>query len=124
MSGLAVPKRLRGVKGVAHERAPRQERETAKRLGGLTIKGSGSGDTKGDLRVKRVIRVEAKCTTQKSFSVTRDMVDKIENAGLAAGELPAIEIEFLDPKGRVMQRVAVVPWWALDLLADTRREDK
>lgn len=121
---LALPKRLRGIKGASHARAPKQEREAAKRLGGTLIKGSGSGDTKGDLRVKGILRLETKCTQRGSFSVTREMVRKIEDAALSSGELPAIEIEFLDAKGKVVQRVAVLPSISLDMLVAARREEQ
>lgn len=81
--------------------APRQEKRLAGVLGGRVTNGSGNQAEKGDVRVKGVIRLEAKCTRRKSFSVTREMVDKIEDAaaGCASEELPVIHVEFLTPSG-------------------------
>jgi Holliday junction resolvase len=75
---------------------------------------------KGDVRKKRVLRLECKCTKNKSFSVTREMVEKIENAALGAGEVPAILIEFLGPDGKPLHEVAVVPRYVLDSLASSK----
>src|SRR5262245_59177471 len=66
----------------SHLRSRRQEKELAKRVSGHRISGSGSGHTKGDVRRKRVVRIEAKTTKYRSFGVTLDMVEKIENAAL------------------------------------------
>jgi hypothetical protein len=112
---LPTPKRLqRGA--AAHNRAPFQEREIAKRVGGKVTKASGAQMEKGDARVKGVVRIEAKSTSNKSFSVTREIIDKIEAAALGAGEVPYLEIELLGPDGRPTHRVAVMPTWALDMM--------
>jgi Holliday junction resolvase len=87
----------------------------AKRVGGKTVRGSGSGNEKGDVRVHRVCRIEAKTTNKKSFSVTREMLDKIETAAVCYGELPALIVEFND-EGRKVGEVAVVPTWVLDVI--------
>lgn len=123
MSGLRTPKRLRGVKKAAHNRAPKQEKEAAARLGGKVVKGSGCGFEKGDVRVSGVMRLEAKCTENKSFSVTRDMVRKIEEAALNCGEIPAMEIEFLPIEGHPRSRVALVPVYVLEMLVGSYGED-
>lgn len=115
---LRTPKRSKGVKTPSHNRAPKQEKSLAGRLGGNTVKGSGCGFEKGDVRIKGVARIEAKCTKNKSFSVTREMVEKIENAALNSGELPAMVIEFLDEHGNPTHELAVVPTYVLDILAD------
>lgn len=114
---LRPRKRDRGVKTDSHFRAPRQEKQLAQRLGARTVKGSGVGAEKGDVRLKGVLRIEAKCTKNKSFSVTREMVEKIENAALGAGEVPAIVIEFLDEKGNPVHELAVVPTYVLEMVA-------
>lgn len=108
-----MPKRLQGVKKKAHSRSPKQEKEIAKNLGGKRVKGSGCGFEKGDVRIKNKVLVEAKCTEKKSFSVTREMVEKIEDAALGQGELPVIAIEFL---GDIPKKVCVVPEWVLNEL--------
>lgn len=114
---LRLPKRLKPV-SPAHRRAPFQEKEVAKRIGGRTTKASGASYEKGDARRKGFVRVECKCTSNKSFSITREMIEKIENAALGSGEIPVIEIELLGPDGRPQHKVAVVPSWALESLHD------
>lgn len=82
--------------------------------------GSGSGAEKGDVKkYNGVFRVEAKTTTKASFRLTKEMVDKITDAALPHGELPAIIVEFIDQRGRPLREVAVVPTEVLDaVLAD------
>jgi len=93
-------------------RAKEQEREVAKRL----VPRSGAGDVKGDVRVRNVIRIECKTTKNASFSVTLDMVRKIEDAAVAAGEMPAIIVEFNDGNGNKLHELAVVPVYAINEL--------
>lgn len=100
----------------SHRRAPKQEKELGKRFKGRLVPGSGSGHQKGDVRVPKVARIEAKTTKNKSFSVTREMIDKVTNAGIAHGELPAMVVEFLDADGHPESEVAVIPMWALEML--------
>lgn len=115
MSDLRLPKRLKGQHPSVH-RSRKQERSTAKRVGGNVTKASGAGDfEKGDVRVKRVSRIECKTTKAKSFSVTLDMIEKIEAAALQAGEVPVMEIE-IDNTARKPVSVIVMPSWALDML--------
>jgi hypothetical protein len=109
---LRIPKALKTFQTPSHARAPRQEKELAQRLGGKRVNGSGCGFEKGDVRVKGVLRVEAKTTKNKSFSVTTEMFSKIDAAAAGAGEIPAMVIE-LDG-GRC--QLAVVPVWALELI--------
>lgn len=117
MTNLKIPKRLQGVKKAAHARSPKQENEIAKHLGGKRVKGSGSGFDKGDVRVKGIALIEAKCTEKNSFSVTRDMVEKLENAAASQGELPVLTVEFLgDDRGRGRKELVVMPKWALEML--------
>jgi len=115
---LRIPKGQRQSK--SHARAPRQEKQAAHRLGADLVRRSGAGAVKGDVRKKWVLRLECKTTMAKSFSVTRDMVEKIENAALGAGEVPAILIEFLGPEGKPQAEVAVVPRYVLDSLASSK----
>lgn len=102
--------------GVSHRHAPKMEREMAARLGGRTVRGSGSGKEKGDVRVKGLLRVEAKCTKRDSFSITGPMLDKIEAAAVGAGEIPAVVVEFVDEAGKPVRSVAVMPMWAFEEL--------
>lgn len=101
---------------VAQRRSEKQEMECADRLGGTLVSGSGSGQVRGDVRVTGILRLENKCTAKKSFSITREMVEKIENAALMSGEVPAIQVEFLDEAGRVLHRLCVVPDYVLDTI--------
>jgi hypothetical protein len=111
---LKLPKSKQN--GVAYSRAPKQERSRAKELGGKRVIGSGSLDEKGDIRLKGIARLELKNTTKKSFSITQKMVEKIESAAISSGEIPAIEVEFIDENGKLLNRVAVMPSYALDML--------
>lgn len=101
----------------SHKRAKVQEKEVAQRLGGKLVARSGAGDEKGDCRLKSVARIECKTTSNKSFSVTREMIDKIETAAAMTGEMPVIVIEFND-NGKKVAEVAVTPTWVLDTLRE------
>lgn len=105
----------------SHRRSPKQEKEIAKKLGGSRIPGSGNGHQKGDVRVKGIIRIEAKTTKHKSFAITRDMVSKVEDASMVNGELPVIIVEFLDEQGRSEMEVVVMPRYALDSLVESQQ---
>lgn len=107
---VRIPKRLR--QSVAYHRSPKQELQLAERTGGKTTPASGSRDVKGDVRIKGIARIEAKTTSNKSFSVTREMIEKLEQHALQAGEVPAIVIEFLE-NGKPVAEVAVIPTYAL-----------
>ena len=120
---VIVPKRLGGgsMTSASHRRSREQEKEAAARLGGRITKASGAGAfEKGDVRVKGLLRVEAKTTKHKSFSVTGEMLDKIEQQAVMAGEFPAMEIEI---EGGA-RRVYVVPTWVLDDLIRTVQQGK
>jgi hypothetical protein len=112
---LALPKRMQHGAN-AHNRAPVMEKEIAKRVGGKVTKASGAQGEKGDARVRGLVRIEAKATSNKSFSVTREMIEKIEAAALGSGEVPYIEIELLGPNGKPLHRVAVMPTWGIDMM--------
>lgn len=104
---------------VSHARAKKQEKELAKRGRGKITPGSGNQSQKGDIqKYNGVFRVEAKTTKNKSFSVTRDMVEKIEHAALTRDELPAIVVEFIDERGKPISEVAVLPTYVLDTIRD------
>ena len=108
-----------GKQSAAHRRAPHQERELAKRSGGKLTPASGSKTQKGDVsKAYGILRIEAKTTSKKSFSVTREMVRKIEDASLPNGEVPAIVVEFIDENGKPLMEVAVVPTYILPMLED------
>ncbi len=98
---------------LSHKRSGLQEREIAKNLGAKLVPRSGAGKQKGDVRDKGFLRIEAKTTLKKSFSVTRDMYEKIETAAMSHDEVPVIVIEFLDEQGNPESELAVMPTWAI-----------
>lgn len=100
--------------GVSHRRSKAQERDLAKRLDAKTTLASGSKAEKGDVRKHGVIRIEAKTTKNKSFSLTREMVSKIEDAALPCNEIPAIVVEFIDEEGNPVMEVAILPTYVLE----------
>ena len=117
------------VKGrsLSHFRARKQEKEIAahmaKRIWGTTsrpnpkrlmVPGSGAGATKGDVRAPNLVRIECKTTKNKSFSVTLEMIEKIETAAINSGEVPIIVVEFNDGRGRKIKDVAVMPTYMMD----------
>src|SRR5207253_2346748 len=116
----------------AYRRSPKQEKDLSKRLTATVMSGSGAGRAKGhamargkphkgDLQIKGIARIEAKTTQAKSFSITREMIDKITDAAVYSDELPAIVVEFLNSLGKPEAEVAVIPMWALKALLDNAR---
>lgn len=99
----------------SHKRAKKQEKEIATRIGGKLVPRSGAGDTKGDCRIRGILRIEAKTTKHKSFSITQEMLDKIEEAATETGEMPVIVVEF-NEGGRKVREIAVCPTYVLDAL--------
>jgi hypothetical protein len=102
----------------SHRRSKKQEKQLAVRFSAKQTAASGAKDIKGDLRIKGVVRIEAKTTKNKSFSVTEDMINKIEMAAVTAAEVPIIVVEFHDGFGKVLREVAVMPMYALQTLLD------
>ena len=100
----------------SHIRAKKQEREIAKRMRGRLTPNSGAREVKGDVRIHGVCRIECKTTKHKSFSVTLDMIRKIEEAAISGGEMPAIVVEFNNGAGKKVAEVAIIPTYALDQL--------
>lgn len=94
----------------------KQEAKTAERIGGRLTARSGAGDEKGDARRQGVVTVECKSTAAKSFSITMDMIEKLENAACLRGELPVFHIQFVDAVGNTVKSVCVIPDYALDLV--------
>ena len=99
-------------------RAKKQEKERALLLRAAQVPGSGAGAMKGDVRHKGLLRLECKTTKHKSFSLTLEMVHKIEEAALSSGEMPAILVEFNDENGQKIAEVAVVPTYVLEGLCN------
>ena len=114
---LRIPKDRQGALTPSHSRAKEQELEAAQRF---LVKGSGNGDTKGDVRLKRIVRLECKTTKRKSYAITRELVEKIEASALATGEAPAFEIEFCTPQGKKIMSCLVMPTWVLSEYIDSQ----
>ena len=110
---LRKPKRLQQGT-VAHKRSPKQESEIAKRYGGELVRGSGCGAVKGDVRIEGVARIEAKTTARKSYRLTLEDLAKIEQAALSSDEVPIMEVEFIDKKGKPINSIAIIPTWLLE----------
>lgn len=109
----------------AHQRSMRQEAELALRGGGQLTPGSGNKRVKGDIaKFHGVFRVEAKTTTKKSFSVTREMIQKLEDSATPAGEVPALVIEFITESQTPLGEVAVIPTYLLEHIARGMKEDE
>lgn len=125
---LGIPRRdgkpRKAKPSPSHMRAIKQEKEAANRLGGRITPRSGAGDVKGDVRVKGVVRIECKTTKHKSFTVTLDMVRKIEAAAMSGGEVPILLIAFNDETGKPLGEVAVVPAYLLDELCESREREQ
>lgn len=99
------------------------ETEVAKKVGGRRTAGSGNKKEKGDVRLNGVLRIEHKATQNKSFSVTRDMLEKIELAGRGCDEIPILVVEFLDKRGKPTGiQVAITPFQDLLDLLDLSRD--
>jgi hypothetical protein len=91
-------------------RSQRQERQLALDTGGRTQRGSGSLPwAKGDVRKKGKFRAECKFTRNKSFSVTRAILDKIRSE-CDFNETPVLDITFVDEHGRTEDHWVAVPY--------------
>lgn len=113
---LPTPRRMQ-AQTPSHARSRVQEAGLAKRLGGAQVKGSGAGVEKGDVRVKNFVRIEAKTTKNKSFSITEELLDKLEDSVLGSGEVPLFHIEILGGK----RKCIVMPEWALELVVEAMK---
>lgn len=92
-------------------RSQRQERKLAEDVGARVQPGSGSLPThKGDVRKRGEFRVESKYTSKKSYSVTREVLQKIR--GECTGvERPALDVLFTDPlTGQESDRWVMIPY--------------
>jgi hypothetical protein len=101
----------------AYNRSKFQEKETKERLiGGRAIPASGAKFRKADVEVIDLARIECKATGAKSFSVTREMIRKVEEAGMLSNQIPYIEIEFVNLKGQATDSACVLTRHALTAL--------
>jgi hypothetical protein len=117
---LKLPKKLTAERGPSHRRAKVMEKETATRIGGRQTVGSGNKDEKGDVRLKYVARIECKTTVKRRFTITTEMIDKIEEATTGTDEIPAVQIELMNGLF-VRYNLLVIPDWALDILLERKK---
>lgn len=110
---LPTPKRFQAP-SPSHARSRVQERDLATKIGGVRVKASGAGVEKGDVRLKNFVRIEAKTTKHKSFSVTEELLDKLEDSVLGSGEVPLFHIEIMGGS----RKCIVLPEWALELIVE------
>lgn len=89
-----------------------QEKRAAKRDGAERRPASGAMDhAKGDLVKSGLFLKECKETTARSFSVKKDVLDKVEKEA-GVGETPVLEVEFQGTYPK--KRVYVIPEWAFE----------
>ena len=92
----------KGRKYKVQRHSVRQERNLAVELNGKVTSGSGNKQDKADVKIPKLARIEAKATEKKSFSVTREMVDKLRKAK-QTDEIPFLQIDLLgDPTMRMV----------------------
>lgn len=88
----------------------RQEMSLAGDTDSRTQKGSGALPwAKGDVRKRGIFRAECKFTRAKSYTVTRETLEKIRGE-CDTGETPLLDIQFLDSHGAVDDRWVLVPY--------------
>lgn len=97
----------------------KQEERVARDVGGRPTNGSGNTDfasQKGDVRKQFDLRIEAKTTSARSYTLSLDTWQKIQGEAAVAGEMPAMQVEFQGPMG-MNRKLAVIDWhWFLQLL--------
>ena len=110
----------KGKQSKAYHASRGLEKKIAKDVGGRRTTGSGNKLEKCDVRLNGVLRIEHKATGNKSFSVTREMLEKIELAARGCDEIPILVVEFLDERGKSTGiKVAITPFQdILDLIDD------
>jgi hypothetical protein len=116
---IRTPKRLGGSTANANQRKGRaHEAASVKTLGGRAVRGSGAGREKGDVRRVNVYRLECKTTKNRSYSLTREMIEKVE-ASVPAGssEIPFMEIR-VDDQSAMPKTCFVFPAWAGPLIVE------
>lgn len=75
--------------------ANRREKLLARQMGGALHRQSGAGRVKGDFTVGQ-FKCDLKSTKGLSITVTRQMLDKIENEAWDVGKDPALVLDFGD----------------------------
>lgn len=99
-------------------RARRQELELAEATGGRRQPNSGAlNGSKGDVRKRGQFRGESKHTKKKSFTITRQVLSKIRSE-CSYGEMPILDLNFVDANGRTEDRWVMIPFDSCPKLKD------
>jgi len=114
-------RKSRIYKSASHANASKQESKQVKVLGGEAVRGSGCGFDKADTKIKDVLRLECKSTINKSFSVTKKILDKVNNACMGT-EIPAVHVELVNKdSGDVTDACYIIPVWAMEILINNQK---
>lgn len=116
---IRMPKRLGGKTENANQRKGRaHEAQSVKLHGGRAVRGSGAGREKGDVRRVGVARIECKTTKNRSFSVTRELIEKVEaSISIGSSEIPFMEIR-VDDQSADPKTCYVFPSWAGPMIVE------
>ena len=114
-------------KSYSHEYSPIQELKSAKEFGGVLQPNSGRGYKKGDWvkyskNGEKLLVVDDKNTTKSSFSVTRKILEKIENDALGQNALPLLHVEINSDTISAKEFFVMPKWALLALLAELENE--
>ena len=107
------------------KRSREQELEIAEELGAKMQKGSGSiSGSKGDVRKKGEVRVEAKYTEAASYSLRLEDLHKILSE-CHGTERPVFVVDFVEKTTkRLTDRYAIVPFYDLKELLDAAHKNR
>lgn len=94
---------------ISHDYARQQEIDTAEAYGGYPTSGSGSGNVKGDVRVKGKYRIECKCTTNKSYALNYEYLENFIEQAASSGEDPIMQVHFITEMGIKKRGYLVIP---------------
>lgn len=103
---LRVSKENQNKKSLSHARSSLQERDIRDKMQAILTRGSGSGHDKLDVKIPGLLRVECKNTTKKSYKLKLDDLKKMYQ-GCKDGEVPFMEIEFIDEDSKLLGRFVI-----------------
>ncbi len=95
---------------IRRKRSKKQEEKIAQEMGGQVVPGSGAiAGMKSDVVAERLgFRVEDKYTDNKSYSMTRNVIDKIRREALSSGENWLLQVDLHG--GGPTRRLAVLDY--------------
>lgn len=86
-----------------------QEQEVMKKIGGRRQPASGAFRDKGDGRLCNHLRMEAKFTRAKQFTLKQSTISKLRTE-CSDTEYPLIVLDFKNREGRTYDRLAILPF--------------